>query len=124
MKGIRGFTLIEVMIALAVIGIGLLVILHSVGLSLNLSLRSIDMVKGTLLAKEKITQLEREGFPPLGEEEGDFGEDYPRFRWISRVEETSLEGLRKAAVTVFWKEGKGERGISFTTYLARKTKVK
>ncbi len=112
----KGFTLIEVMIAIAIIAVALVVILHSYGLGVSMANVSQDFSLATLLAQGKMAEIELEGFPEVGGEEGDFGEEYPRFTWRKRVTETPIEDLRKVTLTVSW----DEKNLEVITYLAKR----
>ncbi len=122
----NGFTLIEVMIAIAIIAIALVVILHSYGLGVSMANESQDFSLATLFAQEKMAEIEMEGFPEIGEKEGDFGEEYPsgsetllgwrpRFTWKEIVAETPMEELRKVTLTISW----DEKNLEVVTYLAK-----
>ena len=123
----RGFTLIEVMIAIAIIAIALVVILHSYGLGVSMASESQDFSLATLLAQKKMAEIEIGGFPEIGEEEGDFTEEYPstseiplewrtRFRWEEKVTETPVEDLRKVTLTISW----DEKSLEVVTYLTKR----
>ncbi len=55
---LRGFTLLEIMIALAIIGITLTVILHTVNYHADVSYENTLTTQMLLLAKEKLADLE------------------------------------------------------------------
>ena len=116
MKKNRGFTLIEVMIAIAIIAIALVVILHSYGLGVSMASESQDFSLATLLAQRKMAEIELEGFPEVGGEDGDFGEEYPGFIWRERLTETPMEDLRKVTLTISW----GEKSLEVITYIAKR----
>ena len=110
-----GFTLIEVMIAIAIIAIALVVILHSYGLGVSMANESQDFSLATLLAQGKMAEIELEGFPEVGGEEGDFGKEYPGFIWRETVTETPIEDLRKMTLIISW----DEKNLEVVTYLAK-----
>lgn len=117
----RGFTLLEVMIALAIIAGSLVVILHSHLLGVNLANRAQGISLAGLLAQEKMEGIIKEGFPEEGEEEGIF-EEHPHFRWRQTVSEAELfekeiEGLRRIAVTISWFDGRDEQELEVVSYL-------
>jgi len=112
----NGFTLIEVMIAITIIAIALVVILHSYGLGVSMANESQDFSLATLLAQRKMAEIELEGFPKVGGEEGDFGEAYPGFTWRETVIETPIEDLRKVTLTISW----DEKNLEVATYLAKR----
>ncbi len=125
MKKVRsrksGFTLLEVMIALAIIAGSLVVILQSHFLSVNLANRAQGISLAGLLAQEKMEGLIKEGFPREGEEEGTF-EEHPHFRWRRAVSEAELfekgiEELRRIVVTISWFDGRDEQELEVVSYL-------
>lgn len=117
----RGFTLLEVMIALAIMAGSLVVILHSHLLSVNLANRAQGISLAGLLAQEKMEEIIGEGFPEEGEEEGYF-QERPHFRWRRAVSEAELfekrvEDLRRVAVTISWFDGRDEQELEVVSYL-------
>ncbi len=93
----RGFTLLEVMIALAILGMSLTVLLQAQASSLSKAGRSRDLTVATILARSKMVDIEKhlfhDGFQTSTEEEdGDFHEEgHPdvHFKW--RVSEVELD---------------------------------
>lgn len=112
-----GFTLIEIMIALAVISISFVVLLGLRNRDIALATYTHHMTEATLLARQKITETTVTSFPNVGELEGDFGEDYPGYTWKQEVKPTPYDVVRELVVTVFWEEGKAREEVRFTTYL-------
>lgn len=100
----RGFTLIEVMVALTIVAfafVGLLG-LHNRGIALIA--RDRDMTKATLLARQLITEMELiEQFPDTGTSRGEFAND-PGFYWEREVEDTELPTVRRVVLHVIWDE--------------------
>ena len=97
-----GFTLLEVLVALAVLSISLVVLL-------GLRNRDVDLVKearyltvATALARMKIVEMGMEGFPAIGEMDGEFGEGDPEFRWHRVISSTPFDYVREVRVSVRW----------------------
>ncbi len=95
--GERGFTLLEVVIALAILALYLGVLLEVQVTSLHAAGRSRDMSIASMLARSKMIDVEQklfdEGFT-LGEieEQGDFtDEGRPDFKWKYKVSEVELD---------------------------------
>ena len=93
----RGFTLMEVMISLAILGMSLGVLLTSQASSLDNASRSRDLTIATLLARGKMIDLEQELFDE-GFTEGDqtdsdaFTEEgHPEIKWESKISEIQLD---------------------------------
>ena len=86
-----GFTLLEVMIALAILSAGLLTISEIVGSSLRNHVRARQLDVATLLARGKMAALEwdyaRKGFRDFDEkDDGSFEEQgHPEVRWAVEV---------------------------------------
>ena len=93
----RGFSLLEVMIAIGILAMSLTVLLESQASSVNNAGRSRDLTIATLLARSKMIDLEQqlfdEGFT-VGEttEEGDFDEEgFEQVKWESTISEVEMD---------------------------------
>lgn len=93
----RGFTLLEVIIALSILSISLVVLLQAQSAALEGAGRSRDMTVAALLLRSKIIDIEKrlfhDGFTLNTEEDdGDFREeDHPEIKWRSRISEVKLD---------------------------------
>ena len=87
----RGFSLLEVMVALAILATSLLAISDVVGGALRNQVRARNLQVATLLARAKMVQLEDhyewKGFPATDEsDEGSFDDEgHPEIRWRLEV---------------------------------------
>jgi general secretion pathway protein I len=90
-----GFTLLEVMIATAIIAIALVAALGSQSQSLSLASEAKFATTVAFLAQKKMAELEVQDVKDLSSDSGDFGEDFPGYRWESQVDDPTLEGLEK-----------------------------
>jgi len=115
-----GFTLMEVMIALAILSLVAVAFLRAQAGSVRLVDESNQISMATLLAKEKMAELESAGFPELGKYAGSEEKVFPKFRWEQIVSSTEILGIRKAIVRVLWMEGTQERSLELTVYFARR----
>jgi general secretion pathway protein I len=118
----RGFTLLEVLISLAIIAIVLITCLRAQNQSIRLYHLSRDMTIATILARQKMGEIELAEFPELGEDEGDFEDKFPGFSWQRSVSVTPFEEARRVALSIMWKEGIRERRIDVIAYITN-TKV-
>lgn len=96
-RSTKGFTLLEVVIALGILAMSLTVLLESQASSVNSAGRSRDLTIASLLARSKMVDLEamliEDGFV-MGdlEEEGDFGDEgYEYVKYKSRISEVELD---------------------------------
>lgn len=123
----KGFSLLELIIAIGVLAIGLVGVLQIFPVGLRASYRSGMMTKAAFLAKNKTEQAKMAGFDalaklppeiPLSGTEGDFD-------WQISIDNVQLEGLepgadiRKLTVTISWIERERKRSKDFVTYVTR-----
>lgn len=98
----RGFTLLEVMVALVVIATAFTALLGLHVRNLRLAAREQSYTQALLLSRSLITEVEIGDYPEIGLSEGDFEERYPGlypgFRWSRTV--SDFMGLDTREVTV------------------------
>jgi general secretion pathway protein I len=116
----KGFTLLEVMIALAILALVGVAFLRAQAGSIRLVDESNQVSLATLLAREKMAEMEGTGFPEVGKNSGTGGEAYPALRWEQVVTATELPAIRKALVRILWKDGTRERTLELVAYFAQK----
>jgi general secretion pathway protein I len=100
-----GFTLLEVMVAVAILAIALVGILKANVQSLESLAESREMTTASLLAANKLAEVEAVGAAHWTEFQGDFGENYPGFVWRLESETTAVPGLVRFAITVERRDG-------------------
>jgi general secretion pathway protein I len=115
-----GFTLLEVMIALAILALVGVAFLRAQASSIRLVDESNQVSLATLLAREKMAELEGKGFPEVGKNSGTGEETYPNLRWEQVVTATELPAVRQALVRILWKDGTRERTLELVAYFAQK----
>lgn len=91
----NGFTLIEVLVSLAIVG-SLVVVLYSLLYHMNLYLEHEDLLRATLLAREKLYEEP----PDKGPEQGKFPSPTDRFYYKKTIIDTPFQGIRLLRVTV------------------------
>jgi len=117
-----GFTLLEVIVSLLIVGIVLVTCLRAQNQSIRVYNLSRDMTIATILARQKMGEIEAVGFPELGEEEGDFEDQFPGFIWKKVVSETPFEEARRVDLSIVWKYGIRERRVDVVSYITN-TKI-
>jgi len=92
-RRVTGFTLIEVMVAMAIMAIVLVSVyrMHSQTLSMNAANRFYT--QAPMLAQSKLAQLEINSSEIIAGDAGDFGEKFPGYNWNVSVEDVSVEAL-------------------------------
>lgn len=102
-----GFTLLEVMVALAIIAFAIVGLLGLHARNIKIVARDQSLTRATLLARELISQIQFQvtanGLKDLGDDRGTF-EGYPGYRWERRVISTGLDEMREVIVRVIWDE--------------------
>lgn len=113
-----GTTLLEVMVALAIASIALVSFITLVITSMDLEDHARKITDATLVADEKLKEVERMGFPDVGKTEGLINEKDPNgFSYVMVVSETPIEQVRQIDIEVFWE--KKRRSVTLTTYVAK-----
>jgi general secretion pathway protein I len=102
-----GFTLLEVMIAVAFIGIALLALLSLHRSDLLSVARARDMTRAAMLAQSLMADAEMARFPVPGQLTGDFQKmypgQYPQFRWQRMAEQShDFPDVCRVRITVFY----------------------
>jgi general secretion pathway protein I len=105
----RAFTLLEVMIAVAVIAMSFTALLSAQSQSLSIAARSRFESAAALLARQKLAELELSGFDSLSSGSGDFEDNFAAYHWQTEVadlteDETGIKGsggmLKSVELTV------------------------
>jgi len=115
----KGFTLLEVMIALAIISIALISLLSLATSSINVNARLQKITQATLLAQEKMTDVEaniRNSSTESSDEEGEFNEPFVEFRWRTAFEDTPFPPLRMVTVIVAWGEEAHNEAVQISSF--------
>ena len=117
--GNKGFSLLEVMVAVVVLGFGLLAIMHLFPMGLRASKISQDTTAASFLAQAKIEELRNTGWSQLASGTEDYGDitDYHAFKRVTTVDnvETTGPGLKRITIEVFYKPYGAERSIKLVT---------
>ena len=123
-----GFTLVEVMAALAILTIFLVPILGSVSKGLQFVSRARARTLALRLCQDKLAEVEMMPTPESeGSDDGEFGREYPGYRWQVEAIKTPLFQLlekqfpnmkgMEVHVRVFWDEDGVPRSIQLASVL-------
>ena len=111
----KGFTLLEVLVAVAILGAGLTVLLGAVNRNLIMASQSKNLSIAGLLAQRKMAEIELEGYPDIKQEQGQF-EDAPEFNWYLTVLPYQIANLdteiRIVILRITWDDGKKDFQVS------------
>ena len=124
--GAAGFTLLEVLVAVAIVAIALVAFMGLHLHSLDDTIRAQDLTTAVLLAQGKLAAMGE--FPETGEAGGKFeGPELERFQWVTAVTERTLDALgggkpvavRHLEVMVRWVDGQQLRHYTLEAYGVR-----
>lgn len=126
----RGFTLLEVLIAIAILALALPILLGLRNWDLDLHAKANDITAATLLAQEKLIEAELSPVFPLGETSGVFqnpplgyqalGDTENRaekYRWKRIVTTTPLPAVREIKIQILWEDGAANEQLEISTYV-------
>jgi prepilin-type N-terminal cleavage/methylation domain-containing protein len=112
---IGGFTFIELLATVVLLGIIMPVAMQSIGLCTRLGGQSRGHIEAASLARTKLTELTTSGDWSAGGKTGDFGTDWPGYRWTAAVSNWSDSVVSQLDVTVTWQSQGRERSVTFST---------
>lgn len=98
---LRGFTLIEVLVALVVVSLGMLAVIQTVSQTANNSTYMRDKTLAHWIAMNQLTQLRLQPSPPPIDKSSDEIEMAGRdWRWTMEVQQTAIETIRRIDIRV------------------------
>ena len=101
----RGFTLLEVMVALAIVSIGLIAAFNAVIQMAHSTTTLRERAFADWIAMNQLTELRVAGeFPDVGRFDGDVEFARREWRWEASVSETGVEDLRRVDISVAYIE--------------------
>ena len=106
----KGFTLLEVMIALAILAGVVLTVISSVNHHLTVVARDQEETVAVLLGRSKLDQ------PGGAAGEGTFAPAWPGYSWRTEVMPTDFPGISRQVLTVAW-QGGGKK-LALVKYVA------
>ncbi len=109
--------LMEVMLAAALLGISLVVIIQSINASLRNSESVANVSTASWLLEQKLTEVLQSRYDN-GKNNGNFGSSWDNFRW-----ETDCRSLNRnlddIILSIYWQERNEEKKISAETFIAK-----
>ena len=88
-----GFTLLEILVAMFIISIALIAVFRLYAQTISMNHQLAFNTQAPFLAQQKISQLMSMPAEEMGDESGDFGDDFPGYAWAVTVEDMALESL-------------------------------
>ncbi len=136
----KGFSLLELMVALAIFVTSIGVLLAAQTAASQNQARARHLYTATMLMRQLLTTAEVEGISDAGEDvsEGDFGESFPEYSWRRTVTDAFLDpemldqlagvdlgaanvqalmpGVRSVKLEVFWGDEESAKSVDMTYY--------
>lgn len=111
-----GFTLLEVMIAMAILAISLVAVYQSQSQSISMAGGSRFLTTASLLAQSRMVEIDAINPREITSGSGDFGEEFPDYRWRVEIGDTEIEALKKISLTVTHSRMAVESGYRLILY--------
>ena len=92
----KGFTLLEVMVALSIIVIVLTALIGTQSQGMSMAIESKFNTTAALLARDKMSRLELVPDDEISSDSGDFGDDFAPYGWTLEVEPLHIPGVEEA----------------------------
>jgi general secretion pathway protein I len=108
---VRGFTLLEVLIALAIMAGVVMTVIASFNYHLGIVARDKAETVAVLLGRAKIDDPAFKTIPPG---KGDFSPARPDITWEKKVSDTEFPTVKRTTLTVSWDNSK--RNLSLVRY--------
>ncbi|MDB5320888.1 MAG: type secretion system protein [Phycisphaerales bacterium] len=109
-----GFTLVEVLAALVVIGIVLPVAMSGASLAMRAGSIARHQAEAATLGEAKLTEMVSMTTWSSSGAGGDFGQDFPQYRWTLETAQRDLD-VTELLLSVIWKERGEDRSIKVST---------
>jgi len=116
-QGQSGFTLLEVMIALSILAVTFVVLLGLRNRDILQHHEARILTRATLLAQQKISEVEMGGFPALGISSGTFPAPDETFDWTETVSTTLFDFAHEVRLDISWKEGEHRNSMALITFV-------
>ncbi len=112
-----GFTLIEVLLALAIFSIAIVGSIQSINDHVRSEKYAEDTTRATILAQNLIEEIRYSGAWQEEAQEGQFEEDNTGFSWTYEIQETEVESLFLLTVEITWTDSLGPKNYATATLL-------
>lgn len=110
-----GFTFAELLVTVVLIGIIMPVAMQTIALCTRLAGLSRKETEAASLARTRLTELVSSGDWQSSGKAGDFGSDWPGYRWTADVSNWTDAVVSQVDVTVHWQSQGLDRSVTLST---------
>ena len=116
----RGFTLIEMIVATFLLAIVFVSVAETFGIVTRANSKAEALQTSALLARKRFAEVEQQvSSLSGGDTEGDFGDEYPGYKWRQSVAASDFEKLFKMTLTITHGDSGGSaEQYEYTTYFS------
>lgn len=136
-KSDTGFTMLEILIALAILLVGVASVVNMFPVGLQAAKRGADFSSAGILAQQKMAQLMYLGYEnwnsldsgldgsiPMGGYNSGLKERFPppddAYSWHIDIQRASVSNLARITLWIYWNDRGSERYEPFITYIAKR----
>lgn len=112
-----GFTLVEIVVSLAIIGITLVLLLAVFNKTIVTAAENGGITDAVMLGSEKMASIDFGGFPGKGDEAWQTDQRYPRFDYRSTITQTPFPDVRAIRIRV---RHDGKEAFSIDRYVVKR----
>lgn len=119
----RGFSLLEVMIALAIVSIALVTLLGLSNRTILIQERVQKLTRATLLAQQLMSEQELRPASQISweEQEDVFEAPFEEFRWQISYQDTLISKVKQITVTVLWGAAEQNEKIELVSFVPQES---
>jgi len=115
----KGITLLEVMVSVAIASIALVSLISLVVTSLGMEEYARKLTDATMIADDRMKDIERKELPEPGQIEGLINENDPSgYFFKQNISETIIDDVRLVEIEIFW--DKKRYSVSLSAYMLKK----
>lgn len=108
-RGKAGFSLLEVLLALAIFTIAIVGIIESVGTQIRAERFAEDHTRAVLLAQNLLEEVRLSGEFEEERRDGQFEDADKAFAWQCEIRESERSGLYNVTATISWTDGRAQK---------------
>lgn len=114
--GVKGFTLIEILAALLLIGLVLPAVMKGISIISILASDSDHKYEALDLAETKLAEvLLEESWQNSSSQSGSFENEYEDYQWVIDASDWTQAGIKQIDVFVYWQQRNRQREIKLST---------